>query len=88
MKGGLEELRAMALRMGGVFERKCLSAFGHTAFCRCIRENRPVASSFETYILAVTKTKEELGFNKLNKEDQKLVLRLRETRDQCINGIR
>jgi hypothetical protein len=87
MKGALDELTIQVERMGRVFEQKCLSAFGHTAFCRCIKDNRPVASSFESYILAVTRTKEELGFKKLNKEDQKLVLRLREARDQCVlNG--
>jgi hypothetical protein len=55
-----------------------------TAFCRCIRDNQPVATSFENYILVTTTTKEELGFNKLKKEDQQLVLRLRQTRDQCV----
>src|SRR6185503_8684579 len=88
LKGGLEELEVMATRMGRTFEQKCLSAFGHIVFCRCIKDNRPVASSFESYILAVTRTKEELGFKKLNKDDQKLVMRLRETRDQCVERQR
>ena len=86
-KGTLEGLGVQVERMGRTFELKCLSAFGHTAFCHCLKENRPVATPFENYILAVTQTKDELGFNKLKKEDQQIVLRLRQTRDQCVKTI-
>ena len=88
LKGTVEELGVLLERMGRVFEQKCLSAFGHTVFCRCIRNNRPGTTSFEHYILAATQTKEELGFNKLKKEEQQLVIGLRQTRDQCVQGIR
>lgn len=84
LKGTAEELSVLIDRISRTFEQKCLSAFGHTAFCRCIRDNRPATTSFESYIVAATKTKEELGFNKMKKEDQQLVLRLRQTRDQCV----
>jgi len=87
IKGTLEGLGVQVERMGRTFELKCLSAFGHTAFCHCLKENRPVATSFENYILAATQTKEELGFNKLKKEDQQVVSRLRQTRDQCVKTI-
>ena len=87
LKGTAEELSVLIDRISRTFEQKCLSAFGHTTFCRCIRDNRPASASFESYILAATKTKEELGFNKLKKDDQQLVVRLRQTRDQCVKTI-
>jgi hypothetical protein len=87
LKGSFDELEAMIDRMSRTFEQKCLSAFGHTSFCHFITKNRPVAANFESYILAATKTKEELGFNKMKTEDQQIVMILRQTRDQCVKAI-
>jgi len=84
----MDDLSAQVEKMGRAFEQKCRSAFGHPEFCRCTRDHRPVAAPFEQYILATTLTKEELGFNKLKKEDQQLVMRLRQTRDQCVKSFR
>jgi hypothetical protein len=86
LKGGLDELEIAAARMSRTFEQRCLAAFGHTTFCRCVKDNRPFVSSFDMYITAVTKTKDELAFSKMTKEDQKLVLKLREVRDHCVAG--
>ena len=88
LKGNMDVLSVQVERMGRAFEQKCLSAFGHPAFCHCVRENRPVVTSFEDYILAVVRTKEELGFNKLKKDEQQIMMRLRQTRDQCVKTLR
>lgn len=85
-KALLDDLITSAERIGKEWEQQCLLAFGHSSFCRCVRDRRPVATSFETYIMAVTKTKKELGYTKLKKEDQDLVNRLREARDQCVRA--
>jgi hypothetical protein len=64
---------------------KCLKAFGNEAFCECLNKKLAVGLDFDGYIMAVTRTKEELKYNTLSKDDKALVDSAGNTRTLCAN---
>jgi hypothetical protein len=68
-----------------VAEKKsaCMRAFGDDAFCTCIAEGTPPGVNFAMYIMATTKSRDELGYDKLAPEDKKMFEATRQGRDKC-----
>lgn len=62
----------------------CIKALGHEEFCTCISENIPADQEFANYVVAVSKTKDELNFDQLTGYYQEVVDMARASRDQCV----
>ena len=65
----------------------CIKAVGHVGFCGCISENMPVDQEFSNYVVAVSKTKNELNFDGLSDYYQKTINLARSARDKCVMEI-
>jgi len=62
----------------------CVKAIGHEKFCHCISENMPSDQEFANYVVAVSKTKEELNFGELSEYYQQAINLARSARDKCV----
>lgn len=62
----------------------CIKALGHEEFCTCISENIPADQEFANYVVAVSKTKDELKFDQLSEYYQEVVDMARASRDLCV----
>jgi SET domain-containing protein len=67
-------------------ESQCMKAIGNSEFCKCIAWQNP--GSFVQYVLILSKSKEELNYDRLSKDDKLLVDNTRKARDKCapLNG--
>ena len=63
----------------------CLKAIGHEEFCHCISENMPSDQEFANYVVAVSKTKQELNFDQLSDYYQQSINLARTARDKCVS---
>ena len=63
---------------------KCLKAFGNDAFCSCLNDKLAVGLGFDGYVFVVTKTKEDLKYSQMSKDDKALVDSAVRTREQCV----
>ena len=63
---------------------KCLRTFGHDSFCVCLTDTIGVSVSFEEYVALVTKTRAELNYDQLSKDQRTLVDHAYATRDLCV----
>jgi hypothetical protein len=63
---------------------QCLRAFGHAAFCGCLSDQLPTDVTFLTYIQVVAASRQDLGYARLAKEDQKSVDLISTARDGCV----
>ena len=59
-------------------------AVGHQEFCHCISENMPADQEFANYVVAVSKTKNELNFDELSDYYQQSIDLARTARDKCV----
>ena len=62
----------------------CIKATGQEKFCHCISENMPSDQEFANYVVAVSKTKEELKFAELSEYYQQAINLARSARDKCV----
>lgn len=62
----------------------CIKAIGHQKFCHCISENMPADQEFANYVVAVSKTKNELNFDELSDYYQQSIDLARSARDKCV----
>lgn len=62
----------------------CIKAIGHQEFCHCISENMPADQEFANYVVAVSKTKNELNFDELSDYYQQSIDLARSARDKCV----
>ena len=62
----------------------CIKAVGHAGFCHCISEHMPTDQEFSNYVVAVSKTKNELNFDQLSEYYQGIVKLARSARDKCV----
>ena len=69
----------------------CLKSFGHKKFCECLSNNLAVRSDItldlRIYIAVTTRTKKELGYELLPKQDQDLVDNAFMVREKCVKEI-
>jgi hypothetical protein len=65
----------------------CTMAFGHGDFCACLDKHLAIGADFDTYIEAVTKTKEEIEYSKLDAKLKALVDSALTTREQCVVSV-
>ncbi len=66
----------------------CMKAFGHEAFCECLNKNIAIGLDFTGYVLAVTHTKEELGYSARSNDDKQLIDNAIRVRDQCVGVVK
>ncbi len=62
----------------------CIKAIGHESFCHCISENMSSDQGFANYVVAVSRTKEELDYDRLSDYYKHSIDLARIARDQCV----
>jgi hypothetical protein len=63
-------------------EGQCMKAIGASEFCKCISWQTP--GDFIQYVAIISKTKDDLGYDKLSKGDKELVDTIRKARTKCV----
>jgi len=81
--GLLKEAEASLDAMTRTRKLQCLKALGSEAFCECLNEKLAVGLDFSGYIAVIIRTKDELKYNTLSKEDKGLVDSAINTRNAC-----
>lgn len=66
------------------FHYRCLRATGAAALCECLVERRPYSLRFEHYVRITSRTKSELGYDKLSDAGRHLVDEVYALRDACV----
>ena len=51
----------------------CLKAFGSHKFCECLSSKLPMIVSFGKYVQVVTATRDDLGYSKLDRSEERRV---------------
>lgn len=64
----------------------CKKAFGADIFCACLSNNLPVIVEFPLYIQIAIKTKEELNYKAMSKEDKEIYAATIKARELCVNA--
>ena len=62
----------------------CVKAIGHENFCHCISENMPSDQGFANYVVAVSRTKKELDYDRLSDYYKHSIDLARTARDKCV----
>jgi hypothetical protein len=65
----------------------CIMAFGHEGFCNCLNKKLSIYLDFEAYIRVVTRSKADLGYDKLPTDGQKLVDGAVKARETCVATV-
>jgi hypothetical protein len=65
----------------------CEMAVGYKPFCNCILKDLPVAWSFNDYVSIATRSKEENGYSKMDKELRSAYDKVIPIRDFCVKTI-
>ena len=65
----------------------CLNAFGHTTYCECMDVRLAPGLPFMGYVHIVTKTRNEIGYNKLSDDEKAMVDSAYEAREICVKTI-
>jgi len=81
----LDELKASADNVVETKRLECLSVVGNAAFCTCVTGELPMAVSFLQYAGIVTRTKSELDYDALSKNDKLLADATYAAREMCVD---
>ena len=67
------------------FHYRCLRATGATQLCDCLAEKRPYSLRFEQYVRITSRTKSELGYERLSADARQLVDKVHQVREECVD---
>lgn len=70
------------------FLYRCLRATGAAGLCDCLVEERPYSLRFEQYVRITSRTKAELGYERLSADGQQLVDKVHRAREACVGAER
>jgi hypothetical protein len=65
------------------FRSQCLAVVGQESFCICLARQMPSGLGFEQYVVILSKTKEENGYDNLGKNMKRAYDSIPEARDKC-----
>lgn len=82
----LDNLDAMVKGIEREREGACIRAVGNQKVCGCLANNLPVKLTFQQYVLAVTLTKDELGYAQMSPDEKRLVDSIPPIRDRCVGA--
>lgn len=68
-------------------EMECTMAVGYAPFCGCVLEELPIAWGFGDYVAITTRSKEDNGYSKLNKDMRSAYDKVAAIRDRCVARI-
>ena len=80
--GSLEQLKSTINAQAQETESQCVKAIGAAEFCKCVAWQTP--GNFIQYVAILSKTKDELNYDKLSKGDKEFVDNVRKARDKCV----
>lgn len=90
LEAAQDSLKELMQAVDGITRERrfaCIKAFGHRAFCECLNENMAVGVSFDDYIVAITRTDEQLSYSSLPDDKRTLIDSARRTREQCVKVL-
>lgn len=70
------------------FLYRCLRATGAAELCDCLVEERPYSLRFEQYVRITSRTKAELGYERLSADGRQLVDKVHRARETCVGPER
>jgi hypothetical protein len=62
----------------------CRRAFGDEIFCQCLSSKLPIGLVFDGYIQAVTKSRQEIGYDDFYDNEKKMIDMAKSVRDECV----
>ena len=68
-------------------EADCEKAFGYRPFCGCLMNELPIAWSFSEFVAITTRSKEENGHLKMDKDLRGAYDKVAPIRDACVKAI-
>lgn len=83
----IRTLKAYDAEMEAITEKRwtsCMKAFGHKTFCACLRDEAGAGLSFDEYVLATTRSDEELGYKSLERTERGMIDNARDVREKCV----
>jgi hypothetical protein len=83
----LQDQRAAAEAAAREFQYRCLQVFGHAVYCHCVNGRRPEGVDFDAFVLFTSRTREELGYERLGELERKLVDDTRMARVECVAAM-
>jgi hypothetical protein len=81
--GLLKEAEVSLDAMTRTRKLQCLKAVGSESFCECLNEKLAVGLDFSDYVSVIIRTKDELKYSTLSKEDKGLVDSAINARNAC-----
>ena len=67
------------------FHYRCLRATGASELCDCLVEKRPYSLRFEQYVRITSRTRSELGYERLSADARDLVDKVHKVREDCVD---
>ena len=83
----LERERAALEAAAKEFHYRCVQVLGHAVYCHCVNGRRPAAVDFDAFVLFTSRTRTELGYDRLGADEQKLVDDTRLARIECVAAM-
>lgn len=68
-------------------EAECRMAVGYQPFCDCVLADLPVAWTFSDYVAITTRSKQDNGYAKMDKERRSAYDMVAPIRDKCVRQI-
>jgi len=78
-----EQASADAVAAAREFQYRCVRSVGNSGFCRCLNARRPQGVDFDAFILFTSRSRDELGYERLTPMERKLVDGALAARDGC-----
>jgi hypothetical protein len=83
----LDQLKMLVEKTGATKRFKCRAAFGRQQFCECIASKTPIGADFDMYIAVTTRSKDEIGYEKLGQEQRGVVDNTLNAREECVLSV-
>ena len=86
----MEALNKLDAQIGSMAKRReadCSMAVGYRPFCDCVMKDLPIAWGFADYVAITTRTKEQNGYSKMDKDSRSAYDLVAPVRDRCVKLI-
>jgi hypothetical protein len=69
------------------FQARCVRTLGHAGFCRCVSEKVPEVVDFDAFVIMTSRTRGELGYERLSNAERALVEGALQARRACVEAL-
>ena len=79
----LDKMVEAAKQVSRDFAYRCTRAIGHTGYCSCLSSSVPVSLDFDHFIYFASRSKAEVKFDGMSKDQRSLYLKASDARNSC-----